>query len=71
MSIINKMVEKVIIQYKNKSYIVIKQDLESYDQFHTRAWLVAKYEPKTLDEYNTALVKSQKKINELYLGFVY
>ena len=71
MSIINKMVKKVIIQYKNKSYIVAKQHLESYDQFYTRSWLIAKYEPKTLDEYKTALVKSQKKINELYLGFVY
>ena len=65
------MVKKVIIQYRNKSYIVIKKDLESNEQFYNRAWLIAKDEPKTSKEYTRSLLKSQKKINELYLGYVY
>jgi|TARA_B110000971_G_scaffold116801_1_gene119738 hypothetical protein len=63
--------EKIIIEYKNKSYIVIKKNLESYDQFYNRAWLIAKDEPTSLDDYKTSLITNQKKINELYLGYEY
>ena len=63
--------EKIIIEYKNKSYIVIKKNLESYDQFYNRAWLIAKDEPETLDDYKTSLITNQKKINEMYLGYEY
>ena len=65
------MEEKVVIRYKNKSYIIIKKDLESYDQFYHRAWLIAKDEPDTSLDYAKSILKSQQKINEIYLGYIY
>ena len=65
------MVEKFAITYKNKSYIITKKLLESYDEFYHRAWLIVKQEPETLDDYEKSILKSQQKINEIYLGYVY
>lgn len=65
------MSEICIIKYKDHSYIIKKRDLESYEQFYHRAWLIVKEEPTTEKEYKKSILKSQKKINELYLGYVY
>ena len=65
------MVEKIVIKYKNKSYIIEKKKLESYEEFYSRSWIMVKYEPKTSEDYKKNLIRSQKKINELYLGYEY
>jgi len=63
--------DKIVIDYKQKSYIVYRRDLESHEHFYTRAWLLVKHEPTTMDEYNKALVDSIKKTNEIYLKYTY
>ena len=55
----------------NKSYILIKKDTESSEQFYHRAWLVAKTQPKTCSEFKESLLNCEKKINEIYLGYSY
>ena len=65
------MTKKIIIKYKNKSYIVLKKDLESYDQFYDRAWMLVKDCPDTKKKYQMSLLESQKKINIKYLNYKY
>ena len=65
------MENKIVINYKHSIYIVNRRPLESHEQFYTRAWLLVKQEPNTLTEYNTALMSSIKKTNEIYLKYTY
>jgi len=62
---------KKIIRYENKSYIIVKKDTESSEQFYHRAWLIAKTQPKTDAEFKESLLNCEKKINEIYLGYSY
>ena len=65
------MTKKIIIKYKNKSYIIEKKELESYDQFYDRAWILVKDCPDTKEKYKISLLESQKKINIKYLKYEY
>lgn len=61
----------IIIDYKNKSYILEKKSVESHDQFYSRAWLIAKSEPENKKEFEQSKLDAQKKINIEYLGYEY
>ena len=65
------MTKKIIINYKNKSYIIEKNELESNDQFYNRAWLLVKDCPDTKAKYKISLLESQKKNNIKYLNYEY
>ena len=61
----------IILNYKNNSYIIFKNSIESYDQFYKRAWLISKKSPKTEIEFKKINLEVQKIINNHYLGYEY
>lgn len=52
------------LSYRGHKYHFKRQDEETNEDFHHRAWLVAKQEPKTKEEY-----KEADKMARLYQNY--
>ena len=62
---------KTIIDVDNISYLILKKEDESNEQFYSRAWYVSKSKPKNEKEFKLALVKADIKSNIEYLDNSY
>ena len=63
--------ECVNIHFHGRQYHVLKIETESYNVLYDRAWIIARLEPSTAEQYDSALVAAQRKINELVYGYSY